>query len=129
MFRIALSLLLSITISFAEIEWISSLKKAKEISLQTKKPILIFVATKTCPYCIEMKSTVLTDRDVVSYISNNFVPFLLYPSTGQFPKNANIEGVPTLMFYDAQEKKLAPNIVGLIEKDELLENLKGLNLK
>lgn len=110
----------------AEIDWVYSLQSAKDRSYETKKPIMIFAATKSCPYCVMMKDVVLTDEKISSYISNNFVAFLLYPRAGEYPKNANIKGVPTLLFYDVNENKISQNIEGLLDPSELMNKLKAI---
>lgn len=129
MFRIVFTLLAIMTLAFCEIEWIGSLAEAKKQSKKLKKPILVFATVESCPYCVIMKNTTMSDEKVLQYISNNFVPFLLYPSKGEYPRGSNIDGVPTIMVYDYNENKLAPNIAGLMGPDELLERLQGINKK
>jgi thiol:disulfide interchange protein len=129
MFRIFLAIAIAITLCFGDIEWVDSLKKAKEQSHQTKKPIFILASVDGCPYCKMMREVILVDNELSQYIGNNFVPFLLYPAKAQYPKDAHIKGVPTILIYDENENKLSPNIEGLLTPKELLEKLKNIRIK
>ena len=53
------------------IDWIS-LEKAKEKAKISNKKILIYFYKKDCKYCIEMKKETLEEKEVVSFINNNF---------------------------------------------------------
>jgi len=114
------------SVCLAEIDWVSSLAEAKAMSAKSGKPILIFAATPTCPYCVMMKEGVFTDTAVEKEIKERFVTYLAYPVAGAYPKDAGIHGVPTLLFYDAKERKIVPNIVGLQTPDELVKKLKEI---
>lgn len=96
-----------------EIEWQNSLSQAKKLSSKTKKPIMVFVTSTTCPYCTIMSETTFEDEAVCKLVNSKFVPLIALDGTADVPKSVKVRGVPSVGFVDASERELAPKIIGL----------------
>src|SRR5262245_1322247 len=60
-----------------QIHWAKGLRAAHDVSVQTDKPMLILVASESCPPCRKLKTTTLSDPRMVKYINSAFVPIQL----------------------------------------------------
>ncbi len=58
--------------SFNESKWYS-FKKGEEVARESGKKMFVFIASPTCPKCIEFKHF-FENESVMKYISENFVP-------------------------------------------------------
>ena len=62
---------LSISQISNEINWLP-LDKAKEYAAKSNKNILIYFYKKDCSYCLEMSKNILSDKEIISLVNNNF---------------------------------------------------------
>jgi len=123
--KVLLLLLLASSFSFGcEIKWQNSLDAAKKASAKTKKPILVFVSSPTCPYCTIMSETTFEDEGVCELVNSKFVPMIALDGSADMPKNSKVRGVPTVVFVDSGENEVAQKVVGLRNKNDFLNDLK-----
>ncbi len=125
--KILALLAVAISVFGCEIAWQNSLDSAKKLSSSSKKPIMVFVASQTCPYCTMMLETTFEDESVCKEINKNFIPLVAMDGGAQVPKNVRINGVPTTVFVNSAEKEVAQKIIGLRYKNEFLQELKNRN--
>lgn len=112
------------SISFGcDINWSSSLAEAKKVSAKTKKPILVFIASITCPYCTKMSNETFYDTKVCAAMSSGFVPLAVLEGSPDIPKGIKVRGVPNIAFLDSKEKEIATRIVGFRNANEFLGDL------
>lgn len=119
---LAVTLLSSFCFS-CEIKWYNSIEAAKKESLKTKKPIMAFVSSTTCPYCTTMSESTFADSVVCSEVMRRFVPLIALEGGDDVPRNARIRGVPAILFVDASEKEVAPRVIGLRNKKDFLSDI------
>ena len=113
------------TVGFGcEIKWENSKEVAKKRAASSKKQIMVFVTSQTCPYCTMMSETTFADEEVCSVVNQKFIPLIASPDGSELPKKAVIEGVPTVLFVDKNEKEIKNPVIGLKYKDEFLQELK-----
>lgn len=117
-----------ITNTSASIEWQStkSMAHALELAKETGKPILIDVSTDWCGYCKKMKKNVYTDTDVISKVTNDYIPLALNGEKGEgiaFVKKHRISGYPTQIILD-KEGKVINRHVGYTNAEGFLAFIK-----
>ncbi|WP_298221281.1 thioredoxin family protein [Flavobacterium sp.] len=112
--KILITLLLvvgSLTVQAQELTWETSLKKATEVSIKTKKPLLLFfTGSDWCGWCIRLQNEVLKKPEFAAWAKENVVLVELdFPRrTPQLPEiqqqNAELQqifevrGYPTVWF-------------------------------
>ncbi len=95
------------------INWYTDVEKAKADAQKQQKIIFVFVESKHCPYCTQMKEETLSDKDVIRTLNRDYIPLKIDFDTPQGRKYFGATTVmPTSYFY-------APN-------GKLLETLEGL---
>jgi len=75
--KILITLLLvvgSITVGAQELKWETNLQKASEVSMKTKKPLLLFfTGSDWCGWCIRLQNEVLKTPDFAAWAKDNVV--------------------------------------------------------
>jgi len=59
------------------VNWRSDFDSAVKESVNTGKPVLLYVTAEWCPPCRIMKSEVWTDSEVAKYSNNRFIPVMI----------------------------------------------------
>lgn len=95
-----------------EIRWQHELDKAIATARQKKQPILLFLTTTNCRYCVRMKQETLADPNIVGQVSKSFVPVTLADS--EAPELVRRLGI-----------KIFPATVVLSPGAEVLESISG----
>ncbi len=109
-------LLLGASAYAAKLEWMNNLNDAKEIALQEKKPIILFLHSRRCFYCPKMIEEVFPDPKLQEFLKKNFVLLSLDTSTGsdsiedetadQAPERFIVNMTPAFVFMGPKEEKL-----------------------
>ena len=79
-----------------QIRWSKDLYAAHNVSVETGKPMLILIASESCPPCRKLKTATFSDPRIVKYINASFIPVQL-----DFEKDAKaieileVEQIPT----------------------------------
>ena len=107
-----------------EIKWENSKETAKKKAHTSKKQIMVYVTSPTCPYCTMMSETTFSDEEVCVAVNEKFIPLIAIAGGSEVPKKAKLEGVPTVLFIDKNEKETKIPVIGLKYKDEFLQELK-----
>ncbi len=116
--------LLCATAFGCDIKWQNSLSAAKKEAAKTKKPIMVFVSSPTCPYCTIMSETTFEDESVCELVNSKFVPMIALDGAADMPRNSKVRGVPAVLFVDANENEITQRVVGLRNKNDFLNDLK-----
>lgn len=125
--RVLVFLFVSLSLFGCDIAWQNSLSSAKKLSSQNKKPIMLFVASPTCPYCTMMLQTTFEDDAVCNEINQKFIPLIAMDGSMQIPQGIAINGVPTTVFVNNDGKEVSKKIIGLRYKQEFMQELKSRN--
>lgn len=128
-----------IIFSNSEIKWIQ-FDDALTYAKKDNKFIFIYFWTETCPYCQKMKNITLSNKEVITYLNENFYsvsinansPTIISKTlnkTGNGLANLYmIQGVPTSLFLKPNGEVLY-NIPGYIEYPNFILILKYINTK
>ncbi len=118
-------LLATLSISFADIHWITDLDKGFKKAQKEKKLILIYVYSPKCHYCKEMERTTFKSKKVQEMIEKYFVPLKIRKCSedGQFVKmEYGYFGTPTFHFLEPDGTKIK-SIFGAWKEKEFLKIL------
>ena len=114
-----------------KINWENDFDKAIEKSKSENKPIMMDIYTDWCGACKEMDKTTFKNKEVSDY-TTNFITLKFNPeksSNGDnFLKKYNIPGFPTMLFMNS-EGFVIKRIIGYIESDELINEMRGIKQK
>ena len=68
---------LTISLLAGSINFEKDLSTAKQKAIDSNKKLMIMYSTPTCPECNYMKKKVLKDKEIVSFVNENFVSVIM----------------------------------------------------
>lgn len=120
---IALFILSSFSVSAQELKWETSLEQASQISMKTKKPLLMFfTGSDWCGWCIRLQNEVLKKPEFAAWAKENVVLLELdFPRRSpQLPETQrqnmelqqifDVRGYPTIWFATPTKKDGKTNL-------------------
>jgi len=123
-------LLLILTLTFSlfasSINFEKDLQTAKEKAIKTDKKLMIMYSTPTCPECNYMKKKVLKDKEIVSFVNENFVSVIMDINEDEKILPYKFIGIPTFYFSDASNMKLLAQRIGGTREKQFLEIIKNI---
>ncbi|RXJ68139.1 thioredoxin family protein [Halarcobacter ebronensis] len=117
--------LLASSIFASGINFEKSLAIAKEKALTQNKKIMIMYSTPTCPECNYMKKKVFKDKEIISYVNDNYISVVMDIKEDKDKLPFDFIGIPTFYFTDKNMNLLAKKIGGSRES-EFLETIKSV---
>jgi len=96
--------------------WQHDLNEAKQLSQYYKKPIFMFLESRTCFYCPKLKEEIFVKKEFQEKIKKYFIPLILDNSldadsdvenTGQVPPRLSVSMTPAIYFFGPNEEKLS----------------------
>lgn len=114
------------SINFIENDYKATLEKSKA----SNKTIFVMVYATWCTHCSKMKSTVLKDATVISFLNSNFINLMMDSETAigkDFMKKYNIKSFPVFLFLDEKETHLYSTSGEFTSEEFLAEAQKALN--
>lgn len=105
----------------------TSFQEAKEKALATKKPLMLFFVTTSCPWCKKLENQTLSKEAIDTFIQTHFIPVILNKDTDAFPKFLNPVVTPTIFFLDAKADKPYYDIIGYKSAAEFSELMQEAN--
>lgn len=114
-------------ITFFKGNWAELLAKAKKEG----KPFFVDFYTTWCKPCKDMSKMTFKDEKVGIYANANFIAYKIDAEKGegvQLSEKYEVQGYPTVMFFDKEGKKIG-EIVGFQDAKRLLSNLKEYKAK
>lgn len=124
--KLLLSLIAGLTVlsvSAAELEWLTDLPKAQAKAKEEKKIVLInFTGTDWCPFCVKLDKEVLKTKEFADFAKESAVlmiadfprkttqPAELKKANQALQKKYGVEGFPTLVVVDSEGKKLGEQV-------------------
>lgn len=99
------------------IRWQSDLAAAHAAATKADKPLLILFTATWCGPCHEFKRTTLSDREMVAYIHDTFVPVLLdFDRNRRVAEVLEVERIPCTVLL-SPEADLLGRLVGGTDPD------------
>ena len=121
-----LTLTLSLGLFASSINFEKDLQSAKEKAIKTDKRLMIMYSTPTCPECNYMKKKVLKDKEIVSFVNENFVSVILDIKADEKILPYKFIGIPTFYFSDASNMNLLAKKIGGTREKQFLEIIKNV---
>ncbi len=85
-----------------EVEWIQDYEAAREMAVQTSRPVLLFITSDGCHYCEMMRREVFRDSTIVAKLKSSFVAAKVkIDPEGELAKQLKITLYPTTVIIDA----------------------------
>ena len=98
------------------LSWQHELEEAKQVAQYKKRPIFLFLESRTCFYCPKLREEIFTKKSFQDKIKKYFVPVILDNSldadsdvenTGQCPPRLTTSMTPAIYFMGPNEEKLS----------------------
>lgn len=125
--RLMLLLLLSLSTLFAEeIQWVKGFEKAKNISQQNGKIVMMMLSQAGCPTCDYMKYNAFKNDALSYYINANFIPVEIDIYEEEVPDGFRARGTPTFYFVNHTGRQVARKIIGGAKPEVFLEELQKI---
>ncbi len=107
--------------------WINNPESAIERGKRTGRIIIFYFYSRDCPYCHQMETFVLGDKDVENYIKDKFIFVPVdYEEDMEFSDRFGVYGTPTFIFFDPKKGRVIDSIFGSREKEDFLNILKRI---
>jgi len=89
------------------VAWQTDLDAARAETQASGKPLLLFVTSSHCPYCVKMKNETLRNPAVVAELNSHFVPVQIDRSSHpQLVKQLAVQMYPTVVVVDDTDVEL-----------------------
>lgn len=125
--KILVSLLfLTLSLFSASINFEKDLETAKQKAVKQNKKLMIMYSTPTCPECNYMKKKVFKDKEIISYVNENFVSVIMDIKEDKEKLPYKFIGIPTFYFSDAQNMELLSKKIGGTRESQFLEIVKNV---
>ncbi len=107
----------------SSIDW-QSYAKGIDVAKTQDKPVFLYFHADWCTYCTKLKKTTFADKDVLNYLSDNFVSIAIDTEKEKaFSRQWGVKGLPTLWFLESDSSKIS-SLPGYVEPDQFLVILK-----
>lgn len=118
------------------LDWQHEFDEAKQLAQYHKKPIFMFIESRTCFYCPKLKEEIFNQPEFQEKIRKNFIPLIVDNSldadsdvanTGQCPPRLTVSMTPAIYFMGPNEEKIARRgtkhmiIYGMWNLEQMLE--------
>ena len=122
-----LTLFASATLAGEGIAWQTDLDAARTESQQSNRPLMLFVTSSNCPYCVKMQNDTFRNPAVVAELNANFVPVKIDRGTHPaLERKLAVRLYPTIVIIDDADVEIrrvtgftAPaSFVGMLQKVE-----------
>lgn len=120
------TLLLTVSLFAAGINFEKDLDAAKQKAISQNKTLMIMYSTPTCPECNYMKKKVFKDKEIISYTNENFVSVIMDIKEDEKILPYKFIGIPTIYFADAKNMKLLSKKIGGTREAQFLDILKNV---
>lgn len=121
-----LILILTLSLFADSINFEKDLSIAKQKAIDSNKKLMIMYSTPTCPECNYMKKKVLKDKEIVSFVNDNFVSVIMDIKEDEKILPYKFIGIPTFYFSDASSMKLLAKRIGGTREKQFLEIVKNV---
>lgn len=124
--KILLLLLSSLTLFSASINFEKDLQSAKQKAVNENKKLMIMYSTPTCPECNYMKKKVFKNKELASYMNENFVSVVMDIKKDKKKLPYKFIGIPTFYFANASDMKLLAKRIGGTRESNFLQIAKSV---
>ena len=112
---------LTISLFAGSINFEKDLSTAKQKAIDSNKKLMIMYSTPTCPECNYMKKKVLKDKEIVSFVNENFVSVIMDIKEDEKILPYKFIGIPTFYFSNAKTMELLSKKIGGTRQKQFLQ--------
>ncbi|WP_122893203.1 thioredoxin family protein [Arcobacter peruensis] len=112
---------LTISLFAGSINFEKDLSTAKQKAIDSNKKLMIMYSTPTCPECNYMKKKVLKDKEIVSFVNENFVSVIMDIKEDEKNLPYKFIGIPTFYFSNAKTMELLSKKIGGTREKQFLQ--------
>ena len=102
-------------------DYTEALEKAKK----EDKPLMIYLYMLNCYPCEYMDENTFTDKEVIDYLTKNYVVVKLYTNDRGLPKELRVEISPVFHFINPQNGEMIESIMGGRDANRFLKLLQN----
>ncbi|MCE9605436.1 MAG: DUF255 domain-containing protein [Planctomycetia bacterium] len=108
----------------APVAWQTNVEEACRLARQNNLPVLVFVTSAQCPYCVKMKDQTFRTATVVQELGAKFVPLRVERgSSPALERQLGVKSYPTTVVLRSDKVEVA-RMAGFIPAPQFLGNLK-----
>ena len=126
------SVVFSYTLFASSINWSDNYHMSRQKAKKENKNVLLFISSKTNPFCEYMEVDMFTNKDIIIAINQDYIAVKLYVEDGNFPGGLRFYSAPSIYFLNAKGKffeKKYKRIIGEISKYKMINILEDLKPK
>jgi len=121
--KILLSLLFTVSLFGAELNWIHNYDDGLAVAKKEHKDVYLFIGADACKYCKKFKETTLSKKYVMDKLNADFVPIYLSRDQHKIPDKFERYGAPRHYFLTS-DGKIYDEDAGYMSPERFLSLLK-----
>lgn len=111
------------------VKWHTDPAAAREAAKASGQPILVFVTSSACPYCVKLKDETLSDANIIAHIETHFTALRVDRGTQPaLEQKLRVSSYPTLVILNADDSELHRQ-VGFISAGPLSQSLRKIEVE
>lgn len=104
-------------------------EKGMLLANKENKHVFLYFHAEWCTYCTKLKKTTFKDKDVLTYLAQNFISISVDADQHrELAKQWRVRGLPTIWFLKPDGSKIS-NIPGYINAGQMIKFLEYIHLK
>lgn len=108
------------------IAWRTDLEAARTESLESNRPLLLFVTSSRCPYCVKMENETFRNPTVIAELNQHFVPIQIERGTQpELERKIVVQLYPTIVIIDDVGVELR-RMKGFVAAPAFVQSLKKI---
>ncbi len=104
--KIAIMMLLTLSLNASQINWIYTYKEASAKALKENKPMVVYMHRPGCESCDFLEEKVFKDEALDAYLNEHYIPTLLNVSKSDAPKHLIVTASPVFHFVNGKGEKI-----------------------
>lgn len=100
--KIAVIILLTLSLNASQINWIYTYKEASAKALKENKPMVVYMHRPGCESCDFLEQKVFNDENLSAYVNEHYVPVLLNVKKSDAPKQLVVKASPVFHFVNGK---------------------------
>lgn len=118
-----LTLFASATLAGEGIAWQADLDAARAESQKSNRPLMLFITSSNCPYCVKMQNETFRNAAVAAELNEHFVPVKIDRGTHPaLERKLAVRLYPTIVIVDDGEVEMR-RVTGFVSSPALVATL------
>lgn len=111
------------------IAWLTDPAAARAAAQETGRPVLVFVTSSHCHYCVKLKQETFRDANIIAHVNEHFVPLQI--DRGAQPaleQKLRVNSYPTVVILDAKDAEIHRS-VGFVAANPLSQTFRKIEVE